>query len=394
MTPDARDTDAIAETKPDGEELDTPASGIAADTRGRTFADDAPSEGAREMAPAKSFRRWIRPALFGLVPIALIAGGYTYVTGGRFVTTDDAYVNARQVGISTDVSGIVAEVDVRDNQHVSVGQILYRLDRRQFEIALDNAKSRLANVAFLLEAMKVDYQQMLATAAAQNAQVKLDEAMYRRDSALLDANAIARATYDQANFALLNDASKLDALRQQVASQLVKLGGNVEAPVERLPQYREAEAEVREAQRQLDDTIVRAPFSGTVTNVPSIAPGKYLAASTVAFYLVDTEHLWVDATPKETELTNVRPGQKATITVDTYPNLTWHGVVQTISPAAAQVFQLLPAQNTSGNWVKVVQRVPLRVSVEPGGRNMPPLRSGMSVVVQVDTGHARGFSIL
>ena len=146
-----------------------------------------------------------------------------------------------------------------------------------------------------------------------------------------------------------------------------------------------------EAQRQLDDTIVRAPFDGTVTDVPSVAPGKYLAASTVAFYLVDTDHLWIDATPKETELTHVRPGQKATITVDTYPGIVWHGMVQSISPAAAQQFSLLPAQNTSGNWVKVVQRVPVRVDVDTSDKKLPPLWAGMSVIVDIDTGHVRGL---
>jgi membrane fusion protein, multidrug efflux system len=128
-----------------------------------------------------------------------------------------------------------------------------------------------------------------------------------------------------------------------------------------------------------------------VTNVPSIAPGKYLAASTTAFYLVDTDHVWVSANPKETELTYVRPGQPVTVTVDTYPNAVWHGTVASISPAAAQEFSLLPAQNTSGNWVKVVQRVPMRIRVDTNEKNMPPLRAGMSAVVDVDTGHARGF---
>ena len=123
----------------------------------------------------------------------------------------------------------------------------------------------------------------------------------------------------------------------------------------------------------------------------AIAPGKYLPASTTAFYLVATDHVWVDANPKETELTNVRPGQPVTVTVDTYPDVEWHGTVESISPAAAQEFSLLPAQNTSGNWVKVVQRVPMRVRVDTSDKNLPPLRAGMSVEVDVDTGHARGL---
>jgi len=137
--------------------------------------------------------------------------------------------------------------------------------------------------------------------------------------------------------------------------------------------------------------VITAPFAGTVTNVPAIAPGKYLAASTTAFFLVDTDHVWVDATPKETELTHVRAGQPVTVTVDTYPDYEWHGVVESVSPAAAQEFSLLPAQNTSGNWVKVVQRVPMRVRLDVSDKNLPPLRAGMSVEVDVETGHARGF---
>jgi membrane fusion protein, multidrug efflux system len=125
--------------------------------------------------------------------------------------------------------------------------------------------------------------------------------------------------------------------------------------------------------------------------VPSIAPGKYLAASTTAFYLVATDHVWVDANPKETQLTYVRPGQRVAVSVDTYPDLEWRGTVESISPAAAQEFQLLPAQNTSGNWVKVVQRIPMRVRVDTSDQSRPPLRAGMSVEVDVDTGHARGL---
>jgi membrane fusion protein, multidrug efflux system len=128
-----------------------------------------------------------------------------------------------------------------------------------------------------------------------------------------------------------------------------------------------------------------------VTNVPAIAPGKYLQASMTAFYLVATDYVWIDSNPKETQLTHVRPGQPVTVTVDTYPDLEWHGTVESISPAAAQEFSLLPAQNTSGNWVKVVQRIPMRVRLDTSDKSRPPLRAGMSVEVDVDTGHQRGL---
>jgi membrane fusion protein (multidrug efflux system) len=331
--------------------------------------------------------RWV---LFALLPLALIVGAYLYISGGQVMSTDDAYVQADRVGVSTDVSGIVQDVVVKDNQYVAAGQVLYRLDPRQFEIALDNAEANLAQTALSIEAMKQDYKRMVSDVAAQQAQVDLDQVNFDRNALLLRSATVSQAVYDQTRYALENDKGKLAALREQTHMQLAKLGGDPDIAVTQHPQYRQAQAQVEEAQRQLDHTIITAPFAGTVTNVPAIAPGKYLAASTTAFFLVDTDHVWVEATPKETELTYVHPGQPVIVTVDTYPDFEWHGVVESVSPAAAQEFSLLPAQNTSGNWVKVVQRVPMRVRLDTSDKKLPPLRAGMSVIVDVDTGHARG----
>jgi membrane fusion protein (multidrug efflux system) len=344
------------------------------------------------VGPEKPSRRqYIRWAMFALLPLALIGGTYWYVTGGQVMSTDDAYVNAKTVGVSTDVSGIVQQVDVRENQHVDKDQVLYRLDTNQFQIALDNARANLAQTALTIAAMKQDYGRMLSDVAAQQAQVALDQATYDRNESLVGNGAVSRSTYDQARYTLDADKAKLESLRQQAAVQLARLAGNPNIPVDQDPQFLQAKAVVDEAQRQLDDAVVRAPFAGVVTQVSAIAPGKYLAASTTAFYLVATDHVWVDATPKETELTYVRPGQPVTVTVDTYPDAVWHGVVESVSPAAAQQFALLPAQNTSGNWVKVVQRIPLRVRVDTNDKNRSLLRAGMSVEVDVDTGHSRGL---
>jgi membrane fusion protein, multidrug efflux system len=352
---------------------------------------DQPERPAAEKAPHPTHRRRVRWSLFALLPLALLAGGYWYVAGGAVMSTDDAYVQAETVGVSTDVSGIVKDVDVVDNQHVQAGQVLYRLDPLQFQIALDNAKANLAQVALNIESMKQDYRRMLSDVASQEAKVQLDQATYDRYAALVRNDTISRANYDQARFTLQAGQNTLESLKHQAQVQLARLDGNADIPVTQHPQYLQAKAQVDEAQRQLDHTVIRAPFGGTVTNVPSIAPGKYLAASTTAFYLVDTDHLWVEATPKETELTYVRPGQQVTVTVDTYPDVEWHGVVQSVSPAAAQQFSLLPAQNTSGNWVKVVQRIDMRVRLDTSDKNLPPLRAGMSVEVDVDTGHVRGL---
>ena len=285
---------------------------------------------------ARSPRRpWRRRTLFALLPLAVIVGCYWYITGGAVMSTDDAYVEADKVGISTDISGIVADVDVTDNQHVVAGQILYRLDPRQFQIALGNAKANLAETALSIEAMKEDYKRMLSDAAAQQAQVDLDQVNHDRYATLLRSATVSKATFDQAHYTLDTDKNKLDSLHRQAAAQLARLAGDPTIPVTLHPQYLQAQAKVDEAQRQFDHTTVVAPFSGIVTNVPTIAPGKYLPASTIAFYLVDTDHIWLAANPKETELTYVRPGQRVTVRVDTYPNVEWHGTVESISPAAA-----------------------------------------------------------
>ena len=346
----------------------------------------APDRGSR---PTRNQR--VRWALFALLPIAAAVGAYWYVTGGRVMSTDDAYVDADKVGISTDVSGIVQDVDVRDNEHVSAGQVLYRLDPLQFRIALNNAKANLAETALSIDAMKEDYKRMLSDVTAEQAQVDLDQINYNRQNMLLRSDTASQATFDNAHYTLLNDKSKLESLQQQAATQLARLGGNADIETTQHPQYLQAKAQVDEAQRELEHSVVKAPFAGIVTNVPSIAPGKYLAASVTAFFLVATDHAWVEAEPKETQMTYVRPGEPVTVTVDTYPDVQWHGTVQSISPAGAQEFQLLPAQNTSGNWVKVVQRIPLRVRIDTSDAGMPPLRAGMSVEIDVDTGHRRGL---
>jgi membrane fusion protein (multidrug efflux system) len=213
---------------------------------------------------------------------------------------------------------------------------------------------------------------------------------FRRQQDLVGRSVVSQASFDAARRNLQNAQQRLASLTQQLAAIAANLNGDPDIAVEQHPRYLDAVAQRDEAARQLDHAVVKAPFAGIVTNVPAIAPGKYLPASMTAFFLVAADHVWVDANPKETELTYVHSGQKVTVRVDTYPDAQWSGTVESISPAAAQEFSLLPAQNTSGNWVKVVQRVPIRVRVDTRDKNLPPLRAGMSVEVGVDTGHARG----
>src|SRR6266403_1107109 len=344
-----------------------------------------------EKAPRSPRRRWVRWALFALLPLALIAGAYWYVTGGRVMSTDDAYVEADKVGISTDVSGIVTEIDVRNNQQVDAGEVLFRLDGLPFRLALQRADAQIGIIRNDLNALKANYGDMQAQIKQAQDDVDYYDREFHRQEDHASKSFESQQTFDAARRNLVNAQHKLASLNQQLAAIVANLNGDPNIPVEQHPRYRDAVAQRDEAARQLDHTVVKAPFAGIVTNVPSLAPGKYLQASMTAFYLVATDYVWVDSNPKETELTNVRPGQPVTVTVDTYPDVEWHGAVESISPAAAQEFSLLPAQNTSGNWVKVVQRIPMRVRLDTSDKSRPPLRAGMSVEVDVDTGHQRGL---
>jgi membrane fusion protein (multidrug efflux system) len=346
---------------------------------------------APKKASTSSPRRWVRWALFALLPLALIAGGYWYVTGGQVMSTDDAYVEADKVGISTDVSGIVKEIDVSNNQEVAEGQVLFRMDDLPFRLALERAEAQVGIVGNDLNALKASYGDMQAQIKQAQYDIEYYDREFHRQQDLASKNVATQQTFDTARRNLQSSQQKLASLEQQLAAIAANLNGDPAIPVEQHPRYRDAVAQRDEAARQLDHAVVKAPFAGIVTNVPSIAPGKYLQASMTAFYLVANDHLWVDSNPKETELTYVRPGQPVTVTVDTYPDAQWHGTIESISPAAAQEFSLLPAQNTSGNWVKVVQRIPMRVRVDTTDKTLPPLRAGMSVEVDVDTGHARGL---
>jgi membrane fusion protein (multidrug efflux system) len=353
-------------------------------------ASELPPNSGRDTldAPKKSL---LRPLMFTLLPLALVIGGYWYITGGQVVSMDDAYVEADKVGVSTDVSGIVAEVGVTENQHVEAGQVLYRLDDLQLRFALARAEAQIGTVRDALNALKANYRDMQSQIQQAQNDVDYYDTEFHRQQDLLAAHVASQSTFDTARRSLFNAQQKLVSLTHQLGAIAANLDDDPTGAVENKPRYLDAVAQRDEAARQLAHTVVKAPFAGIVTNVPSIAPGKYLQASVTAFYLVAADHVWVVANPKETELTYVRARQSASVTVDTYPDLQWNGSVESIGPAAAQEFSLLPAQNTSGNWVKVVQRVPMRVRIDTNDKSLPPLRPGMSVEVDVNTGHSRGL---
>jgi membrane fusion protein, multidrug efflux system len=356
-----------------------------------TAGSAAPATPRVTEAPARRrvSRAALRPLLMvgGILAVA-IASATWWITGGRYVSIDDAYVRAAKESVSTDVSGIVAEVPVHEGQRVKKGDVLLRLDPTQYQIAVTAAHANVGGVISDLNAEKLTYHRMLRDADAKAAQVQSDQANFDRFANLVRSGGVTRAEYDDARFKLAADQQALDALKMQAEVQLAKLGGNPDVDVHKMSDYLIAKARLDEAQRELDHSVIYAPYDGIVTQVDTVQPGMYLAASTAAFGIVSTQHVWVEANPKETELTWVKAGDPVDVSVDTYPGRTWKGEVESIAPNSGSEFSVLPAQNTSGNWVKVVQRIPVRIHVDrkPGD---PELRAGMSVEAEIDTGHQR-----
>jgi membrane fusion protein (multidrug efflux system) len=323
----------------------------------------------------------------------IIGGGFYWLTGGRWVDTDDAYVQADSMTMSTDVSGIVATIPVHEGEAVTKGQVLFTLDPQKFQIALDSARANLAQVRLSIESAKADYQAALRDTDAKQQQVNSDQATYNRYASLVKEHAVTQQETDDARYKLAADQQAVRAAESQARALLAKLDGNPEIAVADMPSFKQAQAQVAEAEREMNHSVVRAPYDGIVTQVNKLQVGMYLGAGTAAFGFVSTDHVWVEAEPKETQLTYAKAGDPVDVSFDLYPDRTWQGTVEDVAPATDQNFSLLPAENSSGNWVKVVQRIPVRVRLDmkPGD---PPLRAGMSADIDIDTGHVRHLSDL
>jgi membrane fusion protein (multidrug efflux system) len=363
---------------------------------------DAMVENRREALKAESSkrRRLLRSVLMLGGVIAVAAGGLVFwLTGGRYVSTDDAYVDANKLLVSADVSGTVKDVDVKEGQTVHRGDVLFRLDPQPFQIALAQAQSKLNETALTIRSMEQDYQRMLSDIAAQKAQVQLAQTTYNRQVALLKIGGTAQQNVEQAKATLDTASAQTTALEGQAEVQLAKLGGHIGAPLPNHPEYQQAKATLDEAQRQLDHSVVKAPFDGTVTQVSSLQPGAMIVSSMAAFVptsavaLVGNGGKWIQANIKETDLTYVHQGQPVDITIDTFPGKVWHGSVMSIAPATGAQFSVLPSENSSGNWVKVTQRLPVRITFD-SDEDTSVVRAGMSTNVSIDTNHKRKLSDL
>ena len=364
----------------------------------KTAPDSAPgatATGAGHAGGLKQiWRRRKRTILLVVLPaIALLAGAAFYLSGGRYISTDNAYVGAQKVLITPDVSDKIIHVAVVEGQHVNPGDELFTLDPVPYRLALDAAKGKL-------DAARSDYDKLKGNLASLDTlvglaqkNVELKQRDVDRKSSLAKSSAGSQADVDTAMAAMVTAKLQAQFSQQQHDTTLNQLLGNPDLPLEQFPEYAQAKAALDNAQRDLDHTVVRAPISGIATQVDSIQVGRYVAAGTPVFSIIDDQAPWVDANPKETDITYLRVGQKATLDVDSFPDHTFKGTVVSVSPGTGAQFSILPPQNATGNWVKVVQRVPVRIAFDKG-EDTHLLRSGMSVVVDIDTGHSRLPSFL
>jgi len=339
---------------------------------------------AEPAVPAKPKRR--RNLLLWILGPAVVLGigGYMYLTGGRFVSTDNAYVQADHVSIAPQVGGRVAEVLVRENQAVKAGDVLFRIDTQPLEIAMTRMQAQMESVKSLLDAARAGYASAQADLRSADEALRVNERQYQRVKEMREKGLVAQKDLDDAANALASARGKRDSDAAALDKAKGLLGGLPNTNNEDLAGYKLAQAQYEQARLDLEHATVRASMDGVIGKT-TLQPGDFLAMGQAAMPLVATKTLWIDANFKETDLTHVIVGQSASIEVDTYPGKKWPAHVASISPASGAEFSVLPAQNATGNWVKIVQRIPVRLSIDDPNSG-PILRAGMSAVVEIDTG--------
>ncbi len=332
--------------------------------------------------PTRRSRRWL-----WFAGPALVLGGaaWMYVHGGRYVETDNAYVQADRITISPQIAGSVVEVLVHQNQAVKAGDVLFRLDPQPLEIALARAEAQLAAMGDMLQASRDDVRSAQAKLHSSESGVRWNQQVYDRQQELRKKGLVPQQSLDSAVHDL--DESRADREVAQAALARVTsiIGGGVNAPVQDIPAYKVGMAQLAQAKLDLERSVVRAPVDGIIGK-EDLQPGEFLAVGQPAMPLVATGQLWIEANFKETDLTDVAVGQSAEIEVDSYPGLRFKAKVASISPASGSEFSVLPAQNATGNWVKIVQRIPVRLVLDEALPSGKILRAGMSAQVEIDTG--------
>ena len=332
----------------------------------------------------------LRTVLLVVVPLAAVAVGvYIYAESGRYVTTENAYIKSNVVAVSADVSGRVEWVGVDDHALVREGQVLFRLDQRPFKIALERAEAQLELVRTQVEELRADYHEAMAAVAAEEERVRFLTRQLARQETLKELKLASEQAWDVAAHDLSFAKRQVRVLRQRVQGVRQSLGGDPGIEAEAHPSFLRARTERDEAAMALADTWVEASVDGAVSNM-KLQAGEYVEEGHAVFTIIESGKVWVEANLKETQLTHVLEGQSASITVDAYPGVEWPATVGAIAPATGAEFSVLPPQNATGNWVKVVQRIPVLLDVEQTPKGTP-LRAGMTVTVAIDTERERAM---
>ena len=341
---------------------------------------------------SRPLRQRLRLPLMLAGPIVVLIGAsWWYLTSGRYVSTDDAYIQAARTMVSTDISGRVVAIAVADNQRVTQGQLLFQLDDRPFRIAVEEAQAMLAAAKLQVEALKATYRLKVADAKAAEDTLAYQQREYDRQRQLVTSGTASRQAYDQAQNATQMAQQKVISTQSDIANILAQLGGNPDIPLADHPSVQRAQAALDKAKLDLSYTTVRAHENGIVTKVEQLQVGSYVTASTPVFSMM-SNRIWVEANFKETELTYMHPGQTATVEIDTYPGVAFDAKVVSLSPGTGLSFSLLPPENATGNWVKVVQRLPVRLELESPDPDQL-LHAGLSATVDVDTHYRRPWLV-
>ncbi|WP_423968653.1 HlyD family efflux transporter periplasmic adaptor subunit [Bradyrhizobium sp.] len=348
---------------------------------------DGPAPARVAVMPRSSVRERLRRPLMLALPIVLAAfGAVYYLVEEPYVSTNDAFIRAAKITLNARVAGQAVEIAVRDNQHVLQGQVLFRIDPEPYQIAVDMAEARLASARLQIGGLKTTYRQQQAELESAKDSAAYDEREYYRKKALVADDFTPREVYDQTETALKVARQNVASIEQQIANTVVALNGDPNIEVDRHPTVRAAKAQLDRARLDLSYATVTAPDDGIVARVDDLQVGNFVNPGTAVFSLLSSRRIWIEANFRETGLTYMRPGQPATIDVDAYPDHTFKAHVVSMSPGTGSDFAVLPPENATGNWVKVVQRLPVRLELDEIDPNRP-LFSGMSVTARVDTGH-------
>jgi membrane fusion protein, multidrug efflux system len=330
-------------------------------------------------------RALLRLLLLVVVPIAAaIGGGEYYMSTLRYVTTQNAYVKATVVAISAEVTGRIEQLLIRQNRYVAAGDLLFSIDPEPFRITLNKTEAELSRVRNEIEALRADYRESRLEIKEASGDIPFYRRAFDRQRRLAGKGHASRARFDEAQRNLTNARQRTAMLRQKSLRILAKLGGKLDLPFELQADFRHAKAARDDAELNLRRTMIHAPITGIVGPI-RVEAGEYITAGVPAMPLIASGAYWVEANLKETQLTQIQIGQKVEIVIDAYPNRKISARVDSISPTTGAEMSILPPQNASGNWVKVVQRVPVRLALDD---IQPPLnlRAGMTVGVSIDTG--------